>query len=479
VSGARTKFSQWGSRAVLTAAGLLIIGTAFSNIMVLVVAIFLLLYLLVEATVFHHAVSIAKQYMTVETTPQKIKCTVGRKVEVDSIVANRSNSNLRIIGLSRNTQPHLDKQEVLVETTSLAKEGNFSIRTQLEPKLPGQFEIPALVISLASRLNMFTQSILVPDSATVIARPPIAPLKLASIDSSFLGDLTSDNLRRGSGTGTDLAGIKPSTILDDLHKIDWKATARTGKLMVKELYLERQPGVMLLIDTSRTMTATGKEQSTFTELLAAFPNLLASLRPPTPVGLIQYDENSIIANISPRVGEYQRELVFQTILNGTGPATISRVTLPHEIVSGKNTTAITSVARHRRTSDSFLALISSFYRDVETRRRERLSAQGAFRAFTEVSDFESFLVIAVTDGKTNLDGHIEGAKNAATSGHKVILVLLTDYPKTVTSFLFSELSDIGVKMLECSPEELPTIIAAEIDSIAKERFIPYRTMRRL
>jgi hypothetical protein len=245
--------------------------------------------------------------------------------------------------------------------------------------------------------------------------------------------------------------------------------------MVKEFYLERQPPIMLLIDTSQTMKATRKGISILSELFAASSNLLASIRTGTAVGLIIYDEKSIIANVPARLGVAHKEILLQTLLSSSCSTNTSGPIIPEtaEDTSTWNTAASASI-RPR-----FPKLLKPFERtssidgDIPYRRRERLRRQGAFKAFTSVGNLlESYLLIAFTNGKTNLNGHVEGAKNATMSGHRVILVTLGNHQKTVTSYLFTELEDIGVKMLKCSSEVLPAIIATEIASIGRERFIP-------
>lgn len=337
-------------------------------------------------------------------------------------------------------------------------------------------------VSLTSRANMFRQSIWAPNKAIVIARPTINPSRLASIDSSFLDDLTSDRIRRG--TGTDLAGIKPSTLIDDLHRVDWKSTARTGKLMVKEFYLESQPQVMLVIDSSRTMRAAGKGESIFGKLLATLPNLLMSFRPATPIGLTLYDENSIVTNIAPRVGGQQRELVLDAVLNRTRPELTSGYGFHAlEDAPSRGTTAATSIDRQQywRMFNPVLVRLSWFYRDARLRRRGRLHEEGSFMALAQLGRLsDPCLIIGVTDGRTNLNGLIEGARTATLSGHRVILVLIIGhYQKIPTSYEFSELKNIGIRLQECLPEELPASIQTEIAQMSRERFLPQGSVQAL
>jgi uncharacterized protein (DUF58 family) len=160
--------------------------------------------------------------------------------------------------------------------------------------------MPAVELRLTSRAHVFEHLLRLPDEAIMISKATPNESWLTQIDSSFLEDLASDNVRRG--TGTDLAGITSSATMEDLHRIDWKATARTGKLMAKGYYAE-QPPVMLVIDASHTVMAERAGGSMYSRLLTILPTLLASLRAATPTGFILYDEGSVVAEVPAEVGK--------------------------------------------------------------------------------------------------------------------------------------------------------------------------------
>jgi uncharacterized protein (DUF58 family) len=56
------------------------------------------------------------------------------------------------------------------------------------------------------------------------------------------------------GVGTEFESLREWTDGDALRSVDWKATARRGKLMVAQYEVERSQNVMLLLDCGRLMT---------------------------------------------------------------------------------------------------------------------------------------------------------------------------------------------------------------------------------
>ena len=70
------------------------------------------------------------------------------------------------------------------------------------------------------------------------------------VDSLLVGDHRAATL----GDGTELAQIRPYVMGDDVRKIDWNVTARTGEPHVRAYVAERAANVWLLLDTSASMT---------------------------------------------------------------------------------------------------------------------------------------------------------------------------------------------------------------------------------
>ena len=57
-----------------------------------------------------------------------------------------------------------------------------------------------------------------------------------------------DEVSRAKGEGIELAELRPFVAGDDLRRINWRATARTGELVVNQLHPERNTAVVLLLD---------------------------------------------------------------------------------------------------------------------------------------------------------------------------------------------------------------------------------------
>ena len=118
----------------------------------------------------------------------------------------------------------------------------------------------------------------------------------------------------------------------------------------------------------------------------------------------------------------------------------------------------------------FARAVLPFYRNAMSRYLSRLRKEGVFKAFEAVCDSaEPMLVIAISDGRRNLDGLSEGAKHASVLKHRVVVVVLADSGKVLAERL-SDSEPTGTRTIVCSPGELWYAVNAEILETTRTRF---------
>jgi uncharacterized protein (DUF58 family) len=67
------------------------------------------------------------------------------------------------------------------------------------------------------------------------------------------GERPGDHRDRGRGDGVDFAEHRPYTAGDELRIVDWRATARTDRVVVRQFETARATTLELLVDVSRSM----------------------------------------------------------------------------------------------------------------------------------------------------------------------------------------------------------------------------------
>jgi len=474
------ELSSTGRLVILVGASMLVLSFLLWNPGFLILAALVFLYLFWEGIWFRRALELARRCVKVYTTPSDIETIVGRRSLVETVVKNETPVNLRVVGVDLNL-PDCVRSETRGTQLLLAPQQEGRIQTVLETEIPGRFDKAwsTVVFEMPSRL--FRQHVSFPDKVTMIGEPMVGEAK-PLFETSGLHDLVVDRVRRG--VGTDLAGIRPANPWDGFHRIDWKVTARTGKLMSRDFYLEREPPIMLLIDTSASMRAKRNGGSLLSELVSEIADLLASSRPSaaSPVGLVMFDERDVVAYVEPRSGQMNRDRVLQALvqrgeLAGTGPS-LQRETERPRAVLFKEIEALesepASVSKAKPLYERYFSLVSRilpFYRTAASKRVSKLKKQGIFKAFEIVRRVpERVLVIAISDGKTNPGGLCEGARRAKMLGHRVVIAILSPDERNVLVGA-SELNSVGVRLFRCMPGKLWSAIDAELQVASHTRML--------
>ena len=90
----------------------------------------------------------------------------------------------------------------------------------------------------------------------VVVYPPLVSVRLRASVAEALRrrDVGSKQIRR-LGEGRLFESLREWVPGDDLRHIDWKATARRGKVITRQYEAERRQQVLLVLDTGRLMTA--------------------------------------------------------------------------------------------------------------------------------------------------------------------------------------------------------------------------------
>ena len=105
------------------------------------------------------------------------------------------------------------------------------------------------------------------------------------------------------GEGTAFAGLRDYVPGDDPRMLDWKATARHGKLISREQTIERSQTVISLIDCGRAMTQMAGHYSRFEHVLSAALVLSdVAATSGDRVGLLAFDDQ-IRASVPPQRGD--------------------------------------------------------------------------------------------------------------------------------------------------------------------------------
>jgi uncharacterized protein (DUF58 family) len=184
--------------------------------------------------------------------------------------------------------------------SSHTEELTYTVR----PAQRGEFEWGNLYVRQLSPWRLMWHGWTVPNRQSVAVYPDLIGLRSLSIRLTLQ---TTGNIRRArrQGMGTEFAELREYATGDDPRLIDWKATARRDRLLVRVLEPEQEQTLIVLLDRGRLMTAQVSGLARFDwGLNATLALALAGLHRGDRVGIGVFDRQ-MHTWIPPERGQHQ------------------------------------------------------------------------------------------------------------------------------------------------------------------------------
>ena len=125
---------------------------------------------------------------------------------------------------------------------------------ELHPARRGRFEVTDLVVRVDGPLGLGARQRTLRQPAVLQVHPVFASRAEAELRITR-ARILEVGLRsaKGRGGGTEFDQLREYGVDDEVRRIDWAATARSGKAMVRTYRAERNQTVLLLLDNGRAM----------------------------------------------------------------------------------------------------------------------------------------------------------------------------------------------------------------------------------
>lgn len=138
----------------------------------------------------------------------------------------------------------------------LVPEEPASVGYHLTPRYRGEARFEDIFLRVEGRLRLVAQTYRLPARERVPVYPNLLQLREYDL-LRHRGLLRQMGFRqyRLRGQGTEFESLREYTPDDEFRKIDWNATARRGKPIVRDYQVERSQNVLLLLDAGRNMLA--------------------------------------------------------------------------------------------------------------------------------------------------------------------------------------------------------------------------------
>ncbi|MFO0659480.1 MAG: DUF58 domain-containing protein [Polyangiaceae bacterium] len=179
-----------------------------------------------------------------------VKAVRGREIVLEAEVRNRDTLAARFVGLRAIGSSQL-KLRVEPSEGEVAASGLLKVKVHVEPKRVGQHGIFGLALELRGAPGLF-------EVPLTFANPfgvQVLPTAYSIIADSARGGrarLAASASRSGKarGDGSDLRELREYVSGDPFKRIAWRASARRGKLLVREVEREERDLVWIVLDAS-------------------------------------------------------------------------------------------------------------------------------------------------------------------------------------------------------------------------------------
>jgi len=168
------------------------------------------------------------------------------------VVSNPTRRPLHV-AVADEPAPSLDADHRRATVTVPAGEG-ANLTTRLHPHRRGRFDLPGLTVRTSGPLGLATRQHRRQLVDTVEVHPAFRSRREAELRITR-GRILDVGLRsaRALGRGTEFEALREYTPDDEVRRVDWAATARLGRPIVRTYRAERNQTVMVLLDTGRLM----------------------------------------------------------------------------------------------------------------------------------------------------------------------------------------------------------------------------------
>ena len=131
--------------------------------------------------------------------------------------------------------------------------GYSTLQYEIQPTSIGSHEFGAIHLVMRDLAGLFFYQRDMDVHGRVEVTPHSRELARGSLTANAFSEFSGTVVSKRKGEGMEFADIRQYTFGDPYKRIEWKSTARTGELMVRELHAETQLNVMLVLDASDTM----------------------------------------------------------------------------------------------------------------------------------------------------------------------------------------------------------------------------------
>jgi uncharacterized protein (DUF58 family) len=225
-------------------------------------------------------------------------------------VGRRHTVSLRVRSMARRALRLQIHDDLFADATStdlpiaieLSARGRTTVQYDLTPQRRGNYELGDHWVRYQSPLGLWLRQLRIPATSPVRVYPDVHMVKAYDLLARQDRELALVRATRRRGGETEFEYLRDYQRDDEFRSIDWKATARSRRIIVRQYQLESNQNVVFMLDAGRLMAAESAGLSLFDHALNATLMLShVAARRGDHVGLLAFAER-VLRFLPPRGG---------------------------------------------------------------------------------------------------------------------------------------------------------------------------------
>ncbi|MBD3227428.1 MAG: DUF58 domain-containing protein [Candidatus Lokiarchaeota archaeon] len=320
-------FTRHGRKILMIGIFMVLIGLAFYIYFLTILGSILIFSSVISYPFFYSSINLKNVEIIRELDKKKGFCDDYIMVKIT--IRNNGNKSIDYLEIEDKIEDPLAFNVVLGENRiSTRLDGNSEIKFSyvLYLRRRGIYRIGPTKIRIKDRLGYLVEEQEISSYSTLLVYPTYDDVRRMEAFASRRrqGLIFGAHRTKQKGMGTEFFGIREYVVGDEFRRIDWKATARTGKHMIREFESEKNIRVIIFLDASKTMT-TGSVYNNKLEYSIRAALLLSklALERHDQVGLVVYSDK-VKYFIEPRgtANQFWRILEVLARIKAEGPKKI-------------------------------------------------------------------------------------------------------------------------------------------------------------
>lgn len=446
-------------------AALALLGILTREIIFVTVGMGILLALAAFVLIFRQKLDSLQKGLHVAQAIFKTKVYLGDRLRGELTIENRSDVTALILDVQAVAERGLN-YEFSASFHQLLQAGTMlNSQFTITPLARGRFRLSGFVLSFTDASDLFVGEVNCECSGLIEVYPgvgsaePVSPLVLYG---------GSESLRKAA-TGIDFAGIREYAPGDEYHRVEWKATARFRKLMIKEFHPETETTLQILIDAGRTMHEQSYLGTKLDEALAVARLLTEStVDSGSRVGMWVYNETKIMRALKPAMAKDQLSSLQQLALSLLEGAKSGELSAP--VRPPRASWLVTSNMPHG-------ARVAMFLRLLRLRLGLGYRKTGVYRALMEArgTSPKGFSIV-LTDLQTDSDALFKAALIQRERGRTIVAQIGAPWRLCCSleaayvqyqsnSKVLNRLLDLGIPVFDLRPERLIEAVVRHVEAV--------------